>query len=95
MILKSVHLAEEARNRFLILNPHAPKPLIAASIGPYGAYLANGSEYRGDYDIFDQELRDFDEPRINLLAIQQRIFWLVKLFLVFGKQKCYQKFWSL
>jgi homocysteine S-methyltransferase len=68
LILKSVQLAEEARNRFMSLNPHAFKPLIAASIGPYGAYLADGSEYRGDYDISDQELSDFHEPRINLLA---------------------------
>jgi homocysteine S-methyltransferase len=67
LILKSVQLAEEARSRFLSLNPHASKPLIAASIGPYGAYLADGSEYRGDYVISDQELRDFHEPRINLL----------------------------
>jgi homocysteine S-methyltransferase len=67
LILKSVQLAEEARNRFLLSNPHASKPLIAASIGPYGAYLADGSEYRGDYVISDQELRDFHEPRINLL----------------------------
>jgi S-methylmethionine-dependent homocysteine/selenocysteine methylase len=41
--------------------------LIAASIGPYGAYLANGSEYHGDYGISDQELTDFHEPRIKLL----------------------------
>ncbi len=68
LILKSVQLAEEARNRFLSLNPHASKPLIAASIGPYGAYLADGSEYRGDYDISDQELSDFHEPRIKLLS---------------------------
>jgi len=67
LILKSVQLAEEARSRFLALNPHATKPLIAASIGPYGAYLADGSEYRGDYVITDQELTDFHKPRINLL----------------------------
>jgi homocysteine S-methyltransferase len=67
LILKSVQLAEEARNRFLSLNPHASKPLIAASIGPYGAYLADGSEYRGDYVISDQEIKDFHQPRINLL----------------------------
>jgi homocysteine S-methyltransferase len=68
LIVKSVQLAEEARNRFLSSNPGATKPLIAASIGPYGAYLADGSEYRGDYVISDQELRDFHEPRIKLLA---------------------------
>ncbi len=68
LILTSVACAEEARNRFLSMNPQSVKPLIAASIGPYGAYLANGSEYRGDYGISDQELRDFHEPRINLLS---------------------------
>jgi homocysteine S-methyltransferase len=67
LILKSVELAEEARSRFMSTYPHKPKPLIAASIGPYGAYLANGSEYRGDYSISDQELTNFHEPRINLL----------------------------
>ena len=67
LILRSVQLAEEARNRFHSINPQASKPLIAASIGPYGAYLADGSEYRGDYVISDQELTDFHKPRINLL----------------------------
>lgn len=67
LILKSVQLAEEAKNRFLLSHPDATKPLIAASIGPYGAYLADGSEYRGNYIITDQELMDFHEPRINLL----------------------------
>lgn len=67
LILKSVQLAEEARSRFLALNPLATKPLIAASIGPYGAYLADGSEYRGDYNISDQELTAFHKPRIDLL----------------------------
>ena len=67
LILKSVQLAEEARRRFMLLNPFQPKPLIAASIGPYGAYLADGSEYRGDYSISDLELTDFHESRINLL----------------------------
>ena len=67
LILRSVELATEARNRYLLLNPDQVKPLIAASIGPYGAYLADGSEYRGDYKISDQELWDFHEPRIDLL----------------------------
>ena len=51
LILKSVQVAEEARKRFMLLHPNQANPLIAASIGPYGAYLANGSEYRGDYVI--------------------------------------------
>ncbi len=67
LILKSVLLAAEARNRFMLLNPAALTPLIAASIGPYGAYLANGSEYSGDYAIADEALTDFHKPRIELL----------------------------
>lgn len=45
-----------------------PQPLVAASIGPYGAYLADGSEYRGDYGLSFEELIQFHRPRIELLA---------------------------
>ncbi|WIM40208.1 homocysteine S-methyltransferase [Paenibacillus sp. PK4536] len=44
-----------------------PKPIVAASVGPYGAFLADGSEYRGDYDLNEQQLIDFHRPRIQLL----------------------------
>jgi homocysteine S-methyltransferase len=44
------------------------RPLVAASIGPYGAYLADGSEYRGDYDLSAAELYDFHAPRWEVLA---------------------------
>lgn len=67
LIVKSVTLAEEARGRFMSSHPHRSNPLIAASVGPYGAYLADGSEYRGDYTMTDQELSDFHKPRIHLL----------------------------
>jgi homocysteine S-methyltransferase len=67
LIMKSVQVAEEARKRFKMAHPDQDTPLIAASIGPYGAYLANGSEYHGNYGISDQELTDFHEPRIKLL----------------------------
>ena len=43
------------------------KPLIAASIGPYGAFLADGSEYHGDYGVSDETLREFHLDRIRLL----------------------------
>ena len=33
--------------------------LVAASVGPYGAVLADGSEYHGDYGVTDAFLRDF------------------------------------
>jgi len=64
LILKSVELAEIAINRF---KANDFKPLIAASIGPYGAYLADGSEYDGNYGVFDKTLREFHEHRISLL----------------------------
>ena len=66
-ILKSVHLAEEAIKRFTASRPVNFTPLIAASIGPYGAYLADGSEYRGDYGISDEKLREFHLSRMRLL----------------------------
>lgn len=66
-ILNTVLLAELAINRQAETNAENLKPLIAASIGPYGAYLADGSEYRGDYDIPDAELMVFHRERIELL----------------------------
>ncbi|MBK8987134.1 MAG: homocysteine S-methyltransferase [Chloroflexi bacterium] len=44
------------------------RPLIAASIGPYGAYLADGSEYRGDYDLDEAGLYEWHKERWRLLA---------------------------
>ncbi|MER7014294.1 homocysteine S-methyltransferase [Saccharopolyspora sp. NPDC000359] len=41
---------------------------VAASIGPYGAMLADGSEYRGRYGRTKQQLRDFHRPRLEVLA---------------------------
>jgi homocysteine S-methyltransferase len=43
-------------------------PLVAASVGPYGAYLADGSEYRGDYGLSLAELRAFHARRWAILA---------------------------
>ncbi len=45
----------------------AKAPLVAASIGPYGAYLADGSEYRGNYQVTEQELIDFHKERLEIL----------------------------
>ena len=41
---------------------------VAASIGPYGAVLADGSEYSGDYGLSDAALRDFHLARTEVLA---------------------------
>ena len=42
--------------------------LVAGSVGPYGAMLADGSEYRGDYDPGAAALTDFHRPRIEALV---------------------------
>jgi homocysteine S-methyltransferase len=69
LMLKSVALARAAVDQYFETVPHnSPRPLVAASIGPYGAYLADGSEYRGDYSASDQELIDFHSDRILLFA---------------------------
>ncbi|MCX4819932.1 homocysteine S-methyltransferase [Streptomyces sp. NBC_01142] len=41
---------------------------VAASVGPYGAMLADGSEYRGRYGLSVRELERFHRPRIEALA---------------------------
>jgi homocysteine S-methyltransferase len=67
----SVELAMEARDEFWDNPNHRVgrhKPLVAASVGPYGAYLTGGAEYTGDYGLTVQELMDFHEPRLEVLA---------------------------
>lgn len=44
------------------------RPLVAASVGPYGAMLADGSEYRGGYAVSDRELAEFHRPRLEVLV---------------------------
>ncbi len=66
-ILKSVQLAEEAARGFTAPGKNGHEVLIAASIGPYGAYLADGSEYRGNYGLSDDQLSDFHLARMELL----------------------------
>src|SRR5690349_10716496 len=51
LVALSVQLADEARREHLAHHPEAGPLFIAGSVGPYGAYLADGSEYRGDYAL--------------------------------------------
>jgi homocysteine S-methyltransferase len=67
LILRTVQLAETAIARFMEGKDIYPRPLIAASIGPYGAYLSDGSEYRGQYGVSDATLREFHKGRIRIL----------------------------
>ena len=67
----AVALAVEARDEFWDVPANRAgrlRPLVAASIGPYGAMLADGSEYRGHYALSDRALRDFHRPRLRVLA---------------------------
>jgi homocysteine S-methyltransferase len=42
--------------------------LVAASVGPYGAYLADGSEYHGRYGVDWSEVRAFHRARLEVLT---------------------------
>ncbi|MCC9310203.1 homocysteine S-methyltransferase [Kitasatospora sp. RB6PN24] len=48
--------------------PGEGAPWVAASVGPYGAVLADGSEYRGRYGLTVGELERFHRPRLEVLA---------------------------
>jgi len=40
---------------------------VAASVGPYGAFLADGSEYHGNYGLSIDQLKDFHRVRLQVL----------------------------
>jgi homocysteine S-methyltransferase len=66
----SVQLARRAQA--IAAAASSPRPArptwVAASVGPYGAMLADGSEYRGDYGLTVAALRAFHRPRLEVLA---------------------------
>lgn len=71
LIVRSVRLVQQARDAFWqqkAKRAGRPQPLAAASVGPYGAYLADGSEYRGDYRASRAELSDFHAERLDILV---------------------------
>lgn len=74
LIQQSVHLAQKARDDFWKAAQQEntsnarPMPFIAASVGPYGAVLADGSEYRGNYGVSDDCLRKFHAQRLQWLC---------------------------
>ena len=68
LIALSVALARRARDRHRAETTADDRLLlVAGSVGPYGAMLADGSEYRGDYDPGPAALADFHRPRIEAL----------------------------
>ncbi|KAI4721428.1 homocysteine methyltransferase [Aureobasidium sp. EXF-10727] len=73
LIRRSVELAQQARDTVLheerkdsSVQPR--RLLVAGSVGPYGAFLADGSEYRGDYHLSNNDFKDFHRPRIEALV---------------------------
>ena len=76
IIALTVQLAKNARDKVWATlddseKAKRPYPLISGDVGPYAAYLANGSEYTGDYGrITIKELNEFHRPRIQILLDQ-------------------------
>jgi len=75
LLRRSVELAREAEltaiaaDREAADNVVGPRPRwVAASIGPYGAVLADGSEYRGRYGLSVADLEAFHAPRLGTLV---------------------------
>lgn len=65
LMRRSVELARAARDE---LSDDGRDRWVAASVGPYGATLADGSEYRGRYGLTVAELAEWHRPRLDVLA---------------------------
>jgi len=71
LIGRSVKIAIESIKAFNDLEPDTvkrPRPFLAASAGCYGAFLADGSEYRGDYHLELEGYKNFHKERVDILA---------------------------
>ena len=79
LIQLGIELADQARTDFLAEQPNG-RACVAASIGPYAAYLADGSEYRGNYQATTESIHKLHTGRIE--AIQQLAdqfdFWAIE-----------------
>ncbi|MGW2292996.1 homocysteine S-methyltransferase [Streptomyces violaceorubidus] len=67
LLALGVESAREAARRAGAIRP-GRRLWVAASAGPYGAMLADGSEYRGRYGLAVAELERFHRPRLEVLA---------------------------
>lgn len=69
LLRRSTELAVRERDRFSETPPRGRlRPLVAASIGPFGAFLADGSEYTGNPTVTEAEFLAFHEERWRILA---------------------------
>lgn len=74
LLRSSVRLACDARDTFWNDAGNRSgrlRPLVAASVGPYGAFLADGSEYTGRYGLGAGDLYEFHRQRWDLLATSE------------------------
>jgi len=67
LLRSSVELARAARDTRSESDPDGPL-LVAASVGPYGATLGDGSEYEGASGLSRTELRRWHERRLAVLV---------------------------
>lgn len=78
VVRKSVQLAQEARDEWVeestaglsaVETAQARDRLfVAGSVGPYGAFLSDGSEYRGDYHLSKEDMKAFHRGRVQALV---------------------------
>lgn len=68
-IKNAVKIAKKARDDFE--EKTGRHNYVAATIGPYGAYLADGNEYRGDYHLSAKEYLAFHLPRLKAVLAEQ------------------------
>ncbi|WEV50939.1 homocysteine S-methyltransferase [Lactobacillus sp. ESL0731] len=69
LITDAVKIAKKARDDYE--RKTGKHNFVAASIGSYGAYLANGNEFCGDYNLTSDEYLDFHLPRLKTVITQQ------------------------
>ncbi len=71
LMRQAVQIALDSRDAYVASHSSdgdRVRPLVAASVGPYGAFLADGSEYRGDYALDEDALVAWHRERFHLLA---------------------------
>ena len=78
VVRKSVQLAQEARDEWVKESSAGlsaaetaqarDRLFVAGSVGPYGAFLSDGSEYRGDYHLSREDMKAFHRGRVQALV---------------------------
>ncbi len=66
LLNKSIILVKETREAYYKEKGKEEDVYIVASIGPYGAYKADGSEYRGNYGLSFNDLKEFHQERLEI-----------------------------